>query len=252
MKIFNTHGYLENIQGGLAQLKMCLAKSTPPILFVHDDDIKVCKKAKQYEYEKLKQLYEILPLNISKPLGYIDEVLFIEYIKPFSKKISTFADLLITMNKENIVFILNQLIDIFIIFKKYKVTHNDMKIDNILITVNLKVVLIDFETVSFNSTPYENLDEKTRDLFGLVGYSEWTDLHLILLEIWTRVKRKKPIWGNDFFTFLLSCMPYELLLLNNEGSKYVTEQNRLSKVGKEFIAKNACSLEELKLKPFLN
>lgn len=157
--------------------------------------------------------------------------------------------------------IMSQIIALLVLAQETDSTfaHNDLKADNILITKELseealvigkykihhqgvRVVFIDVETVTGSLFPPLDLSEvpvEMQEQFGIdptMPWCSWTDLHLVMLEFWTKIKYFKPNWMKEFQEFLSECMPLKVFTTYKEGNSYMLSSfNRLTKKGRNTI-----------------
>jgi len=122
--------------------------------------------------------------------------------------------------------------------------HNDLKCDNILLTPSddapFQIIVIDFETVATSKFGLSEFDADDQTLvdFGLgLGYSAYTDLHLVFLEVWHKLNAlaTKQDWAYDFVVFTLAIFPLHFMQTWAEKGKYVTRFNRLNANGRSAL-----------------
>jgi serine/threonine protein kinase len=137
--------------------------------------------------------------------------------------------------------------------------HNDFKADNILLClesrpspiaigdfevahVGVRVVLIDLETVTGNSFPPVHLPDLPRDkleVFGIdpsMPWCEWTDFHLLCMDLFRSVRSQKPKWAQACLEFLAACCPTLRMFFTYEDKNIlVTSMNRLSTKGRKTV-----------------
>lgn len=159
--------------------------------------------------------------------------------------------------------------------------HNDFKADNIMLRledrpnplrigdydvkhVGVRVVLIDMETVMGTRFAPVHLPEIPRDkleLFGLdpsMPWCEWTDFHLLCMELFRSVRDQQPKWSLSCLEFLSMCAPNIRMFSTHEDKNIlVTPMNRLSSKGRKTVnalleAKSMKRLCEVATLPFLS
>ena len=206
----------------------------------------VLKLLKNEEDERTRCLHRLIPQNSVKVLYADTSVLITEFVQPANARIKSLADLLGLLKEipmDMLMYVLYQLFAMFFFVhtQNPSFAHNDCKVDNILLTTDLKVVLIDAETCGGHSFPPVAIQASPQILeeFGLshdMPWSQWTDMHLILLEVWTQIKRQRPSWSSDFLVFLSSILPMSCMKTFAEHSVFVSSQNRLNRKGREFLS----------------
>jgi len=159
--------------------------------------------------------------------------------------------------------------------------HNDFKADNILLRlenrdnplrigdfevkhVGVRVVLIDMETVTggkFKPVVLQDIPKDKLELIGLdkdMPWCEWTDFHLLCMELYRSVRLQSPKWGPACLDFLSACAPTVRVFSTHEDKNIlVTPMNRLSTKGRKTVnalvetgaMKRLCDLATL---PFLS
>jgi len=159
--------------------------------------------------------------------------------------------------------------------------HNDFKADNILLRlenrdnplrigqyevkhVGVRVVLIDMETVTgtrFKPVVLPEIPKDKLELFGLdkdMPWCEWTDFHLLCMELFRSVRLQCPKWSAACLEFLTACAPNVRVFSTHEDKNIlVTPMNRLSTKGRKTVnalveagaMKRLCDLATL---PFLS
>lgn len=140
-------------------------------------------------------------------------------------------------------------------------THNDMKAENILLSrcempllsfpdcriysKGVCAVFIDAESVTglvFPCTLGKALSQKEKREFGMFEkWSEFTDIHLVFMEILFACRTTSPSWGTRFAEFLET----DGIPLKYFKAPYITCQNRLSLLGKDALQKEHCSLRKM-------
>ena len=220
-------------------------KKSLPVVFLRKNNeyVGVVKLLKNEEDIRLERLSSLIPANSTSILYTNSTLLITHYVQPASTQIKNFADFLSILKDIPFYMLLYVLYQLFTIFASIHTqnptfAHNDCKVDNILLTTDLKVVLIDAETCTGESFPplKINAPKHTLQDFGLgLPWSAWTDMHLILLEVWTQIKKQKPAWAPEFLFFLSSILPMSCMKTYAENSPYVSVQNRLNKKGRDYL-----------------
>lgn len=239
------------------------------------------------------EILEILRANL--PTQHLVEfakragnLVFVVGIPPLAPQVKTLKDLLHLDRLRNIQVkvlqsVLAQIAAFLVLAQRFDPTfaHNDLKADNVLLTRHeasdpleigewriqhqgVKVVIIDVETVTgsnFPSLHLEDISQEAQVEFGLskdTPFCEWTDMHLVLMEVWMRCRAKPPPWFHEFQTFLGECMPLAAFLTFEQGNKrMLTSCNRLSIKGRNAInilmeRKEALHLTDALQLPFLS
>lgn len=210
-----------------------------------------------------QHLVEFLPYEEILSTGEND-IVFTKAVVPLHADIRTVKDVLKyspTLPLGICKSILSQIIALLVLAqeKDAKFAHNDLKADNILVTKEeseeplvigkykihhqgVRVVLIDVETVTGSLFPPLDLSEvppSMQEQFGLdpsMPWCSWTDLHLVMLEFWTKIGYFKPNWMQEFQVFLSECMPLKVFTTYKEGNSYMLSSfNRLTKKGRNTV-----------------
>ena len=142
-------------------------------------------------------------------------------------------------------------------------THNDMKAENILLekcevpfltyetsrifSNGIRVVFIDTESVTgkkFQCSLQKSMSLSMQKDFGMevdAEWSEFTDFHLICMELLFACKTSRPKWGLQFAEFLEK----DGIPLQYFKPPFITKENRLSRNGKTELAKEHRSLASM-------
>ena len=142
-------------------------------------------------------------------------------------------------------------------------THNDMKAENILLekcdlpflaydtcrifSNGIRVVFIDTESVTgktFQCSLQKSMSATMQKDFGMEADAEWnefTDFHLVCMEILFACKTSRPKWGLHFAEFL----ERDGIPLKYFKPPFITKENRLSRNGKIELVKERRSLASI-------
>lgn len=142
-------------------------------------------------------------------------------------------------------------------------THNDMKAENILLekydkpfltydtrrifSNGIRVVFIDTESVTgktFQCSLQKSMSATMQKDFGMevdAEWSEFTDFHLVCMEILFACKTSRPKWGLHFAEFL----EQDGIPLKYFKPPFITNENRLSRNGKMELDKKHRSLANI-------
>ena len=140
-------------------------------------------------------------------------------------------------------------------------THNDMKAENILLekcdlpfltydttrifSNGVRIVFIDAESVTgknFKCSLQNSMSASLQKDFGMeldAQWSEFTDFHLVCMEILFACKTSRPKWGLHFAEFL----ERDGIPLQYFKAPFITKENRLSCSGKTELGKERRSLQ---------
>lgn len=270
MKIFSCDGskFIKTVRNEKSIKQVC-QNQHPPVVFCKKDD-NDCFYAKILrDYSKEREIVEILRQNVLPPQHVIEflpceetttEIAFTKAVEPFFGSVKTVKDMLNCVSNMPISIcqsVLAQIICLFILGqeKDPQFAHNDLKADNVLITketsseplqigkysirhYGIRVVIIDCETVTgslFPTLSLKEIPEPVQYEFGLhpsMPYSTWTDLHLMLMEFWIKIKNSNCTWKNTFYLFLKACMFPKFFTTYAEGNMLVSKYNRLNSKGR--------------------
>ena len=107
------------------------------------------------------------------------------------------------------------------------------------------MVLIDAESVTglvFPCTRGRAMSLKDKKEFGMFErWSEFTDIHLVFMEILFACRTSSPAWGARFAAFLET----DGIPLKYFKTPYITSQNRLSLLGKDALHKDQTSVSNM-------
>ena len=214
-------------------------------------------REKSDEVERLQILKNILPhtidiLHISNRIFIMPEIQGLKYQNIHLRSVNdVFADRILP--HVPFVIIKTILLQIILCLQAAhsvdpEFCHNDLKLDNILIEEKecsignihfenmIRIVFIDAETVTGTKFPPLSIDapKELKAEFGLgLEWSEYTDIHLVLLEMWSKIR--KTALRQEFQVFLENIMPLPIFDSFQEGNKCLTPRNRLSEKGRAII-----------------
>lgn len=274
MKVYSSDGkkFLKLVRDNIniyKSVKQLCQQQNPQVVYCEQEDY--CFYAKFIrQTSKEKEIVKVLQ-NVFPPQHLVEflpcdetDIIYTKAITPLHENIRTLKDVLkhsLTLPLVVCQSILAQIIALLVLAqeKDSKFAHNDLKADNVLVTketskeslqignykiyhAGVRVVFIDVETVTGSLFPPLDLSEippKIQEQFGLDPsnpWCSWTDLHLIMLEFWSRIKTLKPTWQLQFQEFLKECMPIKVFSTFAEGNSFMlSSYNRLTKKGRNAI-----------------
>jgi serine/threonine protein kinase len=274
MKVYSSDGkkFLKCVRDNLStykSVKQLCEVQHPQVVYCEKEDY--CFYAKLIrKTSKEKEIILVLQ-HVFPPQHLVEflpceetDIIYTKAVKPLHENIRTLKDVLKHSTTVPLVVcksILAQIIALLVYAqeKDCKFAHNDLKADNILVTnepspepltigkyqiqhAGVRVIFIDVETVTGTLFPALDLSEipqKVQEQFGLdpsIPWCSWTDLHLVMLEYWTKVNSLKPSWTLLFQEFLKECMPMKVFCTYNEGNIIMlSNYNRLTKKGRNAI-----------------
>ena len=254
---------------GLQRISKRLATLKPPVIMVTlNESTRVLKLSRDdHEPDVLSIMHAVVPKHTVRIQGMLKNIMILEYLPPFihnGVRMPTLDSLLDNVKScERIVAdVIFQVASILSSLRERhpNFCHNDLKADNIMLTPNteelspgycppVRVVFIDVETVTADDIAFKpDADEGILEDFGLganMPECEWSDFHLVMLEIWVRVRNSRPSWGPEFLKFMLSIVPYELMKTYQDGSPHVSRMNRLTREGRRACNSQCAPLREV-------
>lgn len=258
---------IDNAEECFALCEQVLKKQKPSILFLkslhYEDFVRgVVKLAKNEEESvqlmKIHAMLGDLAEHIVSVMQVRGKMFLMSYPRPYLMfpPIKTLKDLFIPRvcrkfcSEHLLKSILFQVLCCLERLHSHRVefTHNDLKAENILLSrceaplllfpecriysKGVRAIFIDAESVTglvFPCTLGKALSQKDRREFGLFEkWSEFTDIHLVFMEILFACRTSSPHWGPSFAEFLET----DGIPLKYFKFPFVTAQNRMSLLAK--------------------
>lgn len=223
-------------------------------------------REQSHEFENLQTLRTLLPAEhlVRARVTADGKWLLMDRVPSVFPSMHSFHDLLRhskTVPQDVVQSCLAQVVALLIAAHEAdeRFAHNDFKADNILLRledregplqigslevrhVGVRVVLIDMETVTGTRFPpieLPNVPPDKLELFGLdprMPWCEWTDFHLLCMEMFKTVRLQNPKWSEACLEFLGQCVPtLRVFSTHDDGNILVTSMNRLSTRGRAAV-----------------
>lgn len=231
--------------------KLCAMQSPNVVRLAKSEETlaiaKMCRRHERQYYEIIQEKNVLPPFALPKIIGYDDNLIIFSNIQPY-RGIKTLKDALNAKVDIKIMkSIIAQIVALLIYAQEHDhaFAHNDLKADNILLTPSedveigiyeiktfgVGVVFIDFETVTGSNFPKLKIETTRKTLleFGLddsLPFSQWTDLHLVFMEI---LRYDIPGFSEFLERF------YPLSYFHTYPNELVTSQNRLNAKGRSVM-----------------